>query len=89
MDDDHNASGKLLKTARGKPLTAAEEIARAGREYLEPPSVKMARELYESPAAKLARDFTNSPAQQLAKQAALGLGPAFSAAETARMKAMR
>lgn len=77
MDDDDNATGKLPKTASGKPLTAAEEIARVGREYLESPAVKMARELFESPTAKLARDLVNSPA----KRATLGLGPAFGAAE--------
>jgi hypothetical protein len=85
MDDDDNATGKLPKTASGKPLTAAEEIARVGREYLESPAVKMARELFESPTAKLARDLVNSPA----KRATLGLGPAFGAAETARVEAMR
>ncbi|MER9402104.1 hypothetical protein NKI46_28835 [Mesorhizobium sp. M0615] len=99
MDDDDSASGKLpgdklSKIARGEPLTAAEEIARGAREraterlareYLESPSVKMARELYFSPAAKLARDYANSPAQQVA----LGLSPAFGAAEIVRMEAMR
>ena len=103
MGGDDSASGKLpgdklSKIARGEPLTAVERIARGGREftterlareYLESPSIKMVRELYDSPAAKLARDHANSPAQQLAKQAALGLGPAFGAAETARMDAMR
>lgn len=103
MGDDDSASGKLpgdkiSKIARGEPLTTVEKIARGGHEstierlaseYLDSPSIKMARELYDSPAAKLARDYANSPAQQFAKQAALGLGPAFGADETARMEAMR
>lgn len=103
MGDDDSASGKLpgdkiSKIARGEQPTSVENIARGGREltterlaseYLESPSIKMARELYDSPAAKLARDYANSPAQQFAKQAALGLGPAFGAAETARTEAMR
>lgn len=103
MGHDKSASGqlpgdKLSKIAHGEPLTAVEKIARGGRgltterlasEYLESPSIKMARELYGFPAAKLARDYANSPTQQLTKQAALGLGPAFGAAETARMEAMR
>lgn len=102
MDD--SASGKLSKdeyskAARGEPLTTTEEIARVernltaerlARDCLESPAVKMARDHLESPAAKLARDFANSPAQQFAKQVALGLGPNFgSAADTARMEAMR
>jgi hypothetical protein len=102
MDDDSASSklpgDKLSKIGRGEPLTAAEEIARSGhvltterfaREYLESPSVTMARELYDSPTAKLARDYASSPEQQFAKQVALGLGPAFGAAETARLEAMR
>jgi len=103
MDDGDSTSGdlpgdKLSKIARGEPLASAEEVARGGREltterlareYVESPSVKMARELYDFPAAKLARDYANSPAQQLAQQVALGLGPAFGAAETARMEAIR
>jgi len=103
MDNDDSTSGerrsdKLSNIARGKPLTAVEKIAngkheftteRLARDYLESPSIKMARELYDSPAVKLARDYAHSPAQQIAKQAALGLGPAFGAAETAHMEAMR
>lgn len=103
MDNDESASGKstrdkLSKLAGGEPLTDAEEIARGGpeltagrlaREYRESASVKTAREFYNSPAAKLARDYANSPAHQLAKQAALGLGSTFGAAETARLEAMR
>ncbi|MCE2575277.1 hypothetical protein [Komagataeibacter sp. FNDCR2] len=103
MDDDNKASGepladRLSKIPRGKPLTAVEEIVRGGREltserftreYLEAPSVKLARELYASPTTELAREYANSPAQQLAKQAALGLSPAFSVAETAHMETMR
>ena len=103
MGDEDSVSGKLpgdklSKIARGEPLTAVEKIAsgrheftaeRLARDYLELPSTKMARELYDSPAAKLARDYAHSPMQQVAKQAALGLGPAFGASETARMEAMR
>jgi hypothetical protein len=103
MDDDDSPSGrfardKLSKLAGAEPLTAIEEIARGRRklttgrvagEYLESALMKKARELYDSPAAKLARDYANSPAHQLAKQVALGLGPTFGAAETARMEAMR
>ena len=103
MGDDDDANAKLpgdkrAKISRGEPLTAVEKIASGrpdftteslARDYLESPSINMARELYDSPAVKLAREYANSPAQQIAKQAALGLGPAFGAAEIARMEAMR
>lgn len=101
-DDDSDSgerlSDKLSPSVRGEPLTAVVKIAngkhafptkRIARDYLESPSIRMARELYDSPVAKLARDYANSPAQQIVKQAALGLGPAFGVAETARMEAMR
>ncbi|GGD84329.1 hypothetical protein GCM10011515_00100 [Tsuneonella deserti] len=101
--DDESASDKRSddeqsKRARSESLTAAEDVVRGlpdlaaerlARDYLESPAVKMAQDYLESPAAKLARDFANSPAQQLARQAALGLGPNFGAADTARMEAIR